>query len=162
MNRPIPGTTQVSVRHILSDRTTGGVVRPRTRTITFRDSRYRVRRPSTGTNTVELTCTVCDTSLRAEVHDEARTRRIGALLLTLAALCAVLLVVAFGYAVQQGGRTLPEGESLPTLFTVSILTVAVMFVATPLLYVAGRNHNGVTLLGTRRERKGHRILPVRG
>ncbi|MER5433117.1 hypothetical protein [Streptomyces sp. NPDC002588] len=161
MNRPIPGTVQVAVRHILSDKVTGGLVQPRTRTITFRDSLYRVRRPKSGRHTVELTCPVCGTSLRAEVRDEARTRQVMTVLLVLAAVCTVLFLAAFGYAVHEGGQTLPEGESLPVLFPVSVITIAVALVAVPVLYVVGRNHNGVSML-TAGERRTHQIKPVRG
>ncbi|SER02503.1 hypothetical protein SAMN04487983_1010143 [Streptomyces sp. yr375] len=162
MNRPIPGTVQVAVRHILSDQVSGGIFRPRTRTITWRDSPFRVRRPQSGRHTVELTCPVCDTSLLAEVADQARTRRTAVLCLVLAAVCAVVLVAALGYAFHEGGRTLPEGQSLPVLFPVSVIAVFVTFVAGPVLYLAGRNHNGVSLLGPWRERRVHQIKPVRG
>jgi hypothetical protein len=42
MNRPIPGTVEVAVRPILSDRTTGIFLR--TRKVAWRDTDYRVRR----------------------------------------------------------------------------------------------------------------------
>ncbi|WP_405871703.1 MULTISPECIES: hypothetical protein [unclassified Streptomyces] len=160
MNRPIPGTAQVAVRHILSDRTTG--VLTRTRRVTWRDSQYRVRRPESGKQTVELTCTVCEASLLAEVRTEARTRRTGVVLLVLAALSAIVFFVAFGYAIHEGGKTLPEGQSLPTLFSVSVVSIFVTFVATPVLFARGRHYNGVSMLDAPKPRRAHRILPLRG
>lgn len=160
MNRPIPGTVEVSVRHILSDRTTGFLTR--TRTITWRDSLYRVRRPASGKHSVELTCPVCDASLLAEVRTEERTRRTRALLLVLAVLSLVVFVAAFAYAVHEGGRTLPEGQSLPTLFPVSIVSIAVTFVAAPVLLFRSRRYNGVTMLDAPKPRRLHGIMPARG
>ncbi|MCX5387034.1 hypothetical protein [Streptomyces sp. NBC_00083] len=160
MNRPIPGTVEVSVRHILSDRTTGFLVR--TRRITWRDNVYRVRRPATGTESVELTCPVCDASLLAEVRTETRARRTGVVLLVLAALSAVVFFVAFGYAIHEGGRTLPEGQSLPVLFPIAVAAIAVTFVAAPTFFFRGRRHNGVSLLDAPKPRRLHRIVPVRG
>ncbi|MFF0160079.1 hypothetical protein ACFYRY_21465 [Streptomyces sp. NPDC005263] len=160
MARPISGTVQVAVRHILSDRTTGVVTR--TRTIKWRDTDYRVRRPATGKQSVELTCSVCEASLLAEVRDEGRTRRASAAHLILAALCAVIFVASLVYAVHQGGKTLPEGESSPALFPVSIIAIFVMFVAAPVLYVRGRAYNGVSMLDAPKPRRGHAIVPIRG
>ncbi|MEU1511943.1 hypothetical protein ABZ490_07245 [Streptomyces sp. NPDC005811] len=159
MNRPIPGTVQVAVRHILSDKVTGFLTR--TRTIVWRDTFMRVRRPQSGRHTVELTCGVCETSLLAEVRDEARTRRTKTVLLILAAVSVVLFVAAFAYAIHEGGKTLPEGQSLPVLFPVSVITVFVTFVASPVLYFQGRNYNGVSMLSPRREARGHQLKPVR-
>jgi hypothetical protein len=160
MNRPIPGTVQVAVRHILSDRTTGFLTR--TRRITWRDNLYRVRRPQSGKQTVELTCPECDASLLAEVRDEARTRRTAAILVVLAAVCAVVFFAAFAYAVHEGGKTLPEGQSLPALFPVSVVAIFVTFVATPVLFSAGRRYNGVSMLDAPAPRRAHGIMPVRG
>ncbi|MGI5455756.1 hypothetical protein ACQEWB_21770 [Streptomyces sp. CA-249302] len=159
MNRPIPGTVQVAVRHILSDRTTG--VFTRTRRITWRDSLYRVRRPKSGKQTVELTCPECDASLLAQVRDEARTRRTSTILLVLAAVSAIVFFVAFGYAIHEGGKTLPEGQSLPVLFPVSVVSVFVTFVAAPVLFLQGRRYNGVSMLDAPRPRRLHGIMPVR-
>ncbi|MEV6943989.1 hypothetical protein AB0N07_18685 [Streptomyces sp. NPDC051172] len=160
MNRPIPGTVQVAVRHILSDRTTGFLTR--TRRITWRDSLYRVRRPPSGKQTVELTCPQCDASLLAEVRDEARTRRTATILLALAALSVLVFFLAFGYAIHEGGRTLPEGQSLPVLFPVSVVSIFVTFVATPVLFLRGRRYNGVSMLDAPKPRRIHGIIPVRG
>ncbi|MCX5049023.1 MULTISPECIES: hypothetical protein [unclassified Streptomyces] len=160
MNRPIPGTVQVAVRHILSDKTTG--VFTRTRRITWRDSHYRVRRPKSGKQTVELTCPVCDASLLAEVRDEARTRRTATILLVLAALSLIVFFLAFGYAIHEGGKTLPEGQSLPTLFPVSVVSVFVTFVAAPVLFLQGRRYNGVSMLDAPKPRRLHGVMPVRG
>ncbi|MGW4562167.1 hypothetical protein ACWEN3_07050 [Streptomyces sp. NPDC004561] len=160
MNRPIPGTVEAAVRHILSDKTTGFLTR--TRRITWKDNVYRVRRPETGKQTVELTCPVCDASLLAEVRTEARARRTGAVLLALAALCVIVFFAALGYAVHEGGRTLPEGQSLPVLFPVSVVSVFVTFVAAPVLFLRGRVYNGVSLLDAPKPRRVHRIVPVRG
>ncbi|MFI9103724.1 hypothetical protein ACIGXA_24680 [Streptomyces fildesensis] len=160
MNRPIPGTVEVSVRHILSDRTTGFLTR--TRRITWQDNLSRVRRPASGKQSVELTCPVCDASLLAEVRTEARTRRTSAVLLVLAALSVIVFFAAFGYAVHEGGRTLPEGQSLPVLFPVSIASIFVTFVAAPVLFLQGRRYNGVTMLDAPKPRRIHGIMPVRG
>ncbi|MGW1964479.1 hypothetical protein ACWCPD_30075 [Streptomyces sp. NPDC001935] len=160
MNRPIPGTVEVAVRHILSDTTTGFLTR--TRRITWKDSLYRVRRPASGKQSVELICPVCDASLLAEVRTEARTRRTGAVLLVLAALSVIVLLAAAGYAVHEGGRTLPEGQSLPTLFPVSVVSIFVTFVAAPVLFARGRRYNGVTMLDAPKPRRRHGIMPVRG
>ncbi|MEV6193708.1 hypothetical protein AB0M19_15095 [Streptomyces sp. NPDC051920] len=160
MNGPTPGTVEVAVRHILSDRTTGFLTR--TRRITWKDSLYRMRRPTSGTQSVELICPVCDASLLAEVRTEARTRRTSAVLLVLAALSVIVFVAAFGYAVHEGGRTLPEGQSLPAVFPVSIVAVFVTFVAAPVLFARGRRYNGVTLLDAPKPRRRHGITPVRG
>ena len=159
MNRPIPGTVQVTVRHILSDRTTGVFIR--TRRVGWRDTDYRVRRPSTGKQSVELTCSVCEANLLAEVSDEARARRGSAAYLTLAALSAVILVASLGYAIHAGGQTVPEGESGPALFPYSIIAIFVMFVAAPMLYLRGRAYNGVSMLDAPKPRRRHAVLPVR-
>ncbi|MGW3119654.1 hypothetical protein ACWDBW_21375 [Streptomyces sp. NPDC001107] len=160
MNRPIPGTVQVAVRHILSDRTTGVITR--TRRITWRDSLYRVRRPKSGKETVELTCTVCEASLLAEVNDEARTRRTTTVLLVLAALSVVVFLMALGYVVHEGGKTLPEGQSLPALFPVGVVSIFVTFVTAFVFLGRGLRHNGVSMLAAPKPRRLHRILPVRG
>ncbi|WP_217546598.1 hypothetical protein [Streptomyces sp. GbtcB6] len=160
MNRPIPGTVEVAVRHILSDKVTGFLVR--TRRIIWKDNVFRVRRPQSGKQTVELTCPVCDASLLAEVRTEARTRRTRVVLRTLAALCAIVFFAAFAYAVHEGGKTLPEGQSLPTLFPVSVISVFVTFVAAPVLFVKSRVYNGVSLLDAPKPRRLHGIMPVRG
>ena len=160
MNRPIPGTVEVAVRHILSDKVTGFLVR--TRRITWKDSVFRVRRPKSGKQTVELTCPVCEASLLAEVRDEARTRRTANILLVLAAVCVPLFFLALGYVVHVGGQTLPEGQSLPTLFPVSVATVAVTFVSAPVLFLRGRNYSGVSMLDAPKPRRQHGIMPVRG
>ncbi|MFE1922200.1 hypothetical protein ACFW91_06475 [Streptomyces asoensis] len=159
MNRPIPGTVEVSVRHILSDRTTGFLTR--TRTITWKDNIYRVRRPAAGKESVELTCPVCDASLLAEVRTQSRTRRTGVALLILAAVSVAVFLAALGYVIHEGGRTLPEGQSLPTLFPVSVVSVFVTFVAAPVLFLRGRRYNGVTLLDAPKPRRLHGIMPVR-
>ncbi|WP_406476453.1 hypothetical protein [Streptomyces sp. NBC_01615] len=161
MNRPIPGMVQVALRHIVSDQVSGGVVRPATRSISWRDSRFQVRRPQTGKQNVELTCPVCETALVAEVHAESRTRRAAAVYLVLAALSVIVLVAALAYAVHQGGKTLPEGQSYPALFPFSILAIFVTFVAAPLFYLRGRRHNGVSLLNAPMFRGKHALLPAR-
>ncbi|MER6423485.1 hypothetical protein [Streptomyces sp. NPDC001137] len=157
MNRPIPGTVQIAVRHILSDNTTG--VLTKTRTITWRDTRHRVRRPASGKHTVELTCSACDVAVLAEVRDEAGTRRTTTILRTLAALSVLVLVVAFGYAVHEGGKTLPEGQSEPVLFPISIIAIALMFLAAPLFFLRSLRYTGVSMLNAP---KLHGIMPVRG
>ncbi|WP_046734051.1 hypothetical protein [Streptomyces humi] len=160
MNRPIPGTVEVAVRHILSDKVTGFLVR--TRSITWKDNVFRVRRPGTGKQTVELTCPVCDASLLAEVRTEARARRTRIVLRVLAALCLVVFFAALAYAVHEGGRTLPEGQSLPTLFPISIVAVFVTFAVTPALFIHSRVYNGVSLLDAPKPRRRHSLRPVKG
>lgn len=68
---------------------------------------------------------------------------------------------ALGYVVHEGGRTLPEGQSLPTLFPVSVVSVFVTLVAAPVLLLRGRRYNGVTLLDAPKPRRLHGIMPVR-
>jgi hypothetical protein len=160
MNRPIPGTVEVAVRHILSDKVTGFLVR--TRRITWKDNIFRVRRPQSGKQTVELTCPVCDASLLAEVRTEARTRRTRVVFGILAALCAIVFFAAFAYAVHEGGKTLPEGQSLPTLFPVSVVSIFVMFAVTPAFFIRSRVYNGVTLLDAPKPRRLHALRAVRG
>lgn len=147
------------MRHILSDKVTGFLVR--TRHITWKDSVFRVRRPQSGKQTVELTCPVCDASLLAEVRTEARTHRTRTVLRVLLALCVVVFFAAFAYAVHEGGRTLPEGQSLPALFPVSIVAIAVSFVSAPALFIHGRVYNGVSLLDAPKPRRLHGLKPVR-
>ncbi|MGY4977609.1 hypothetical protein ACWCYL_10655 [Streptomyces sp. 900105755] len=159
MNRPIPGTVEVAVRHILSDKVTGFLVR--TRRITWKDGVFRVRRPQSGKQTVELTCPVCDASLLAEVRTEARARRTRAVFGVLAALCAIAFLTALAYAVHEGGRTLPEGQSLPALFPVSVVSVFVTFAVTPALAIRSRVYNGVSLLDAPTPRRRHAIRPVK-
>ncbi|MEV5959087.1 hypothetical protein AB0M11_36025 [Streptomyces sp. NPDC051987] len=160
MNRPIPGTVEVAVRHILSDKVTGFLVR--TRRMVWKDSIFRVRRPQSGKQTVELTCSVCDASLLAEVRTEARTRHTRIILRVLAALSAIVFFAALAYVVHEGGKTLPEGQSLPTLFPISVVSVFVTFVAAPTLFVQSRVYNGVSLLDAPKPRRLHGIRPVKG
>ncbi|MEU2777407.1 hypothetical protein ABZ646_32065 [Streptomyces sp. NPDC007162] len=160
MNRPIPGTVEVAVRHILSDKVTGFLVR--TRTMIWKDNVFRVRRPQAGKQTVELTCPVCDASLLAEVRTEARARRTRIVLRTLAALCAIVFFAALGYVVHEGGKTLPEGQSLPTLFPVSVVAAFVTFAVTPALFINSRVYNGVSLLDAPKPRRRHAVRPVKG
>ncbi|MFD4879441.1 hypothetical protein ACFWOB_39625 [Streptomyces sp. NPDC058420] len=155
------GTTEVAVRHILSDKVTGGLLKPRTRTITWSAAHYSVKRPPSGKHTVELTCTECSASLLAEVRDQATTRRLATVMLVVAAVCLVAFFAALGYAVHEGGKTLPEGQSLPVLFPISVVTVFVAFVAAPTFYVRGRNYDGVSMLDAPKPRRGHQIRPVR-
>ncbi|MFC9842924.1 hypothetical protein ACFWFF_38525 [Streptomyces sp. NPDC060223] len=154
------GTVQVAVRHILSDTVSGGVIKPRTRTIAWSDGLYQLKRPAKGKHTVELECPNCSASLLAEVRDQTWTRMVGTVNHVLALLCLVLFVSAFAYAVHEGGKTLPEGQSLPTLFTVSIITIAVTFVAGPLFFIS-RAYNGVSMLDAPKPRRQHKITPVR-
>ncbi|MFF7329966.1 hypothetical protein [Streptomyces sp. NPDC008150] len=156
------GTVQVAVRHILSDKVSGGVVRPRTRTVTWSDGVYQVQRPAEGRESVELDCPRCSASLLAEVRDASRTRLVRGVSLALAALCAVLFVCSLVYALHEGGRTLPEGASLPVLFPVSIGAAFVTFAAAPTLFLRGRLYNGVTLLDAPKPRRQHQLRPVRG
>ncbi|MEU2425052.1 hypothetical protein ABZ619_29230 [Streptomyces sp. NPDC007851] len=160
MNRPIPGTVEVGVRHILSDKVTGFLVR--TRSITWKDNVFRVRRPQAGKQTVELTCPVCDASLLAEVRTEARARRTRIVLRILAALSLIVFFAALAYAVHEGGRTLPEGQSLPALFPVSVVAVFVTFAVTPALFIHSRVYNGVSLLDAPEPRRRHALRPVKG
>ncbi|MFJ9896544.1 hypothetical protein ACIQPR_24785 [Streptomyces sp. NPDC091280] len=154
------GTAEVAVRHILGDKVTGGLLAPRTRTITWSAAHYVVKRPPSGKHTVELTCTECSASLLAEVRDHSFTRTFAAVLKVLGVLCAVVFLAAFAYAVHEGGKTLPEGQSLPVLFPVSVIAVAVTFVAAPTLYVQGRKYNGVSMLDAPKPRRRHQIRPV--
>ncbi|MFD4555442.1 hypothetical protein ACFWP5_14175 [Streptomyces sp. NPDC058469] len=154
------GTVQVAVRHILSDKVSGGVVRPRTRTISWSGAHYVVERPLSGKRTVELTCPECSASLLAEVRDRSSTRTRATVSLVIAVLCLFVFVAAFAYAIHEGGKTLPEGQSLPALFSISIIAVFVTFVAGPTFYVHSRNYNGVSMLDGPKPRRGHQIRPI--
>ncbi|MEV0740110.1 hypothetical protein AB0I51_30185 [Streptomyces sp. NPDC050549] len=155
------GTAEVAVRHILSDKVAGGFLTPRTRTITWTDAHYVVKRPPSGKHTVELTCTECSASLLAEVRDHAFTRTFATVLRIIGVVCAVVFFAALAYAFHEGGKTLPEGQSLPALFSVSVIAVFVTFVAAPTFYVHGRNYNGVSMLDAPKPRRRHQIRPVR-
>ncbi|OIJ63214.1 hypothetical protein [Streptomyces mangrovisoli] len=154
-------SVEVAVRHLLGERTEGGVVTPRRRTVTWASRQYRLTRPDTGRETVELDCPVCSAALLAEVRDPGTTRRVRLVLGALAVLAVVVLVAALAYAVHEGGRTLPEGESLPVLFPVSLVAVFLGFVSAPALWAGRRNYTGVSLLEAPKPRRGHRIVPVR-
>ncbi|MFF5303707.1 hypothetical protein ACFY5F_30565 [Streptomyces sp. NPDC013161] len=155
------GTAEVAVRHILGDKVTGGFLQPRTRTITWTDAHYVVKRPPSGKHTVELTCTECSASLLAEVRDRATTRTLAAVLRVIGIVCAVVFFAALAYAIHEGGKTLPEGQSLPVLFPISVVAVVVTFVAGPVFYLHGRNYNGVSMLDAPKPRRRHRIMPVK-
>jgi len=155
------GTVQVAVRHILSDKLSGGFLRPRTRTVTWKDSHFVVKRPASGKHTVELACPVCSASLLAEVRNHSSTRTIASVLLVLAVLCLVAFFAAFAYALHEGGKTLPEGQSLPVLFSVSVITIFVTFVAGPTLFLRSRGYIGVSMLDAPKPRRRHHIMSVR-
>src|SRR3954452_821617 len=133
-----PDTVQVEVRHILSDELSGGVVRPRRRTITWVADQFQVPRPPAGRHTVELDCPRCSASLMAEVRDLGWTRSVRMISRVLAMLCLLAFAGALPYAIHVGGQTLPEGESLPTLFPISIAAMFGTFVAGPTLYAHSR------------------------
>lgn len=154
------GTVQVAVRHILSDKISGGFLRPRMRTITWTDAHYVVKRPPSGKHTVELTCPECSASLLAEVRDHSHTRTLAAVFRVIALVCLVSFFAAFAYAIHEGGKTLPEGQSLPVLFPVSVIAIFVTFVAGPTLYVRSRIYNGVSMLDAPKPRRRHQIKPV--
>jgi hypothetical protein len=137
------------------------VLTPKTRTITWTSAHYVIKRPASGKHTVELTCSECSASLLAEVRDQSSTRRRAAVSLVVAILCLVTFFAAFAYAIHEGGKTLPEGQSLPTLFSISVVAVFVTFVAGPTFYIHGRNYNGVSMLDAPKPRRGHQIRPVR-
>ncbi|WP_405952625.1 hypothetical protein OG588_46790 [Streptomyces prunicolor] len=155
------GTAEVDVRHVLSDKVTGGILKPKTRTITWTSAHYTVKRPPSGKHTVELTCTECSASLLAEVRDQATTRTLAAVMRVIGIVCAVVFFAALAYAIHEGGKTLPEGQSLPALFPISVVAVFVTFVAGPTFYVNGRNYNGVSMLDAPKPRRRHQIRPVR-
>jgi hypothetical protein len=154
------GTVRVAVRHILSDKVSGGVVRPRTRTVAWSAAHYVVERPPSGKHTVELTCPECSASLLAEVRDHSSTRTRATVSLVMAILCLFVFVAALAYAIHEGGKTLPEGQSLPMLFSISVVAVFVTFVAGPTFYVHSRNYNGVSMLDGPKPRRGHQIRPI--
>ncbi|MCX4761473.1 hypothetical protein OG562_10870 [Streptomyces sp. NBC_01275] len=149
------GSVLVAIRHVLRDELKGVVVT--TRTITWSEATVRIPRPRTGRRTVELECPRCSASLLAQVRDERGARRVAVVWYALALVCLVLFVCAFAYAVHEGGKTLPEGQSLPVLFPISVIGVFVTFVAGPTLYVLGRRSNGVTLLDAPKPRRQHQL-----
>ncbi|MET7451341.1 hypothetical protein ABZT03_05455 [Streptomyces sp. NPDC005574] len=156
-----PGTVQVEVRHILSDELSGGVIRPKKRTIKWVANQCRLPRPPAGKHSVELDCPRCSASLLAEVRGIAWTRRVRILLRVLAALCLVVFVCAVPYAIHVGGQTLPEGQSLPTLFPVSVFAIFGTFVAGPTFLAMSRHYDGVSLLDAPKPRRQHQIRAVR-
>ncbi|MFJ1805727.1 MULTISPECIES: hypothetical protein [unclassified Streptomyces] len=156
-----PGTVQVEVRHILSDELSGGVVRPRTRTITWSAGQFRIARPSAGKHTVDLDCPRCSAPLLAQVHALGWTRRVRAVWGVLALLCLVVFACALPYAVHVGGQTLPEGQSLPPLFPISIAAIFGTFVAGPTFFALRRRCNGVSLYYAPKPRRQHQIRAVR-
>lgn len=149
------GSALVTIRHILSDRLTGWLVT--TRTTVWSDSVVRIPRPQTGRRTVELECPRCSASLLAQVRDEGSTRRLSAMWRILGLVCLPLFVCALVYVVHQGGKTLPEGQSLPVLFPIGVIAVFVTFVAGPTMYVHGRRYNGVSLLDAPKPRRQHHL-----
>jgi hypothetical protein len=155
-------TVKVAVRHILSDVVKGGVVTPRTRTVTWASGHFQLVRPAEGRRSVELECPVCTAPILAEVRDHGRTRRVRAIWAAVSAISLVVFVTALGYAFHEGGKTLPEGQSLPVLFPISVIAVFVGFVMTVTAWVRSRQHIGVTMLDAPKPRRGHRIVPVRG
>ncbi|MEU9452045.1 hypothetical protein [Streptomyces sp. NPDC048277] len=155
-------TVKVAVRHILSDVVKGGVVTPRTRTVTWASGQFQLVRPAEGRHSVELECPVCTASILAEVSDHARTRRVRTVWATVSAISLVVFVVALGYVIEEGGKTLPEGQSLPVLFPISVIAAFVGFVMAPTAFTVSRGHIGVTMLDAPKPRRGHRIVPVRG
>jgi hypothetical protein len=151
---------QVEVRHILSDQLSGGVIRVRRRTITWVAGQGRIARPRAGKHTVELDCPHCSASLLAQVRDLAWTRRVRTVCRVLALLCLAGFVCALAYAIHVGGQTLPEGQSLPVLFPISIATIFGAFVAGPTLYAQSRRYNGVSLYDAPKPRRQHQIRSV--
>jgi hypothetical protein len=119
-----------------------------------------VERPPSGKHTVELTCPECSASLLAEVRDHSSTRTRATVSLVMAILCLFVFVAALAYAIHEGGKTLPEGQSLPMLFSISVVAVFVTFVAGPTFYVHSRNYNGVSMLDGPKPRRGHQIRPI--
>lgn len=147
----------MAVRHLLGD-----AGRPTTRTVTWAARDFRLVRPAEGRDRVELECPVCSAALVAEVRDHARTRRIRLTWGTVFLLGLALFAASLAYAVHEGGRTLPAGQSPPLLLPISVAAAAVTLVVAPVAWVIARNHVGVTLVHAPGRRRGHRIVPVRG
>ncbi|MER5787800.1 hypothetical protein [Streptomyces sp. NPDC001980] len=152
-----PKTVKVAVRHV-----SGDAGRRRTRAVTWAARDFRLVRPADGRDRVELECPVCTAAVLAEVADHARTRRVRNVWAAVSVLSLLVSVAALGYAVHEGGRALPAGQSLPVLFPVSVIVAVAGLVMTPTAWVRGRHHIGVVLLDGPAPRRGHRIVPVRG
>jgi hypothetical protein len=148
---------KVAVRHVLGD-----AEPPGTRTVTWAARDFRLARPAKGRDRVELECPVCSAALLAEVRDHGRTRRVRLTWGGISLLALALFGVSLAYAVHEGGRTLPAGQSPPLLLPVSVAVAVVTLIATPTAWGIARNHVGVTLVDTPGPRRGHRIVPVRG
>ena len=147
----------MAVRHVLGD-----AGRPRTRTVTWAARDFRPARPAGGRARVELECPVCSAALLAEVRDHGRTQRLRLTWGAISLLAEALFAVSLAYAVHEGGRTLPAGQSPPLLLPISAAVAVVTLMATPTAWAIARNHVGVTLVGVPGSRRGHRIVPVRG
>ncbi|WP_406437054.1 hypothetical protein OHB00_22825 [Streptomyces sp. NBC_00631] len=151
-----PKTVKVAVRHL-----SGDVGRRRTRAVTWAARDFRLVRPAVGRDRVELECPVCTGSVLAEVSDHARTRRVRNVWAAVSVVSLLMSVVALGYALHEGGRALPGGQSLPVLFPVGVIIALAGLVMTPTAWVRSRHHIGVTLLDAPGPRRGHRIVAVR-
>ncbi|WP_089101952.1 hypothetical protein [Streptomyces hyaluromycini] len=152
-----PKTVKVAVRHV-----NGDVGRRRTRAVTWAARDFRLVRPAEGRDRVELECPVCTASVLAEVADHARTRRVRNVWAAVSVVFLLVTVAALSYAVHEGGRALPAGQSLPVLFPASVIVAFAGLVMTPTAWVRGRRHIGVALLDGPAPRRGHRIVPARG
>ncbi|MEU6198226.1 hypothetical protein [Streptomyces sp. NPDC047061] len=151
-----PKTVKVAVRHV-----SGDAGRRRTRAVTWAARDFRLVRPPAGRDRVELECPVCAASVLAEVADHARTRRVRNVWAAVSVVSLLVTVAAVGYAVQEGGRALPGGQSPPVLLPVSVIVAFAGLVMAPTAWVRGRHHIGVVLLDGPAPRRGHRIVPVR-
>ncbi|MFG3291790.1 hypothetical protein ACIPX0_18705 [Streptomyces sp. NPDC090075] len=152
-----PRTVKVAVRHRAGD--TG---RPRTRSAAWATRDFRLVRPAVGRDRVELECPVCAVAVLAEVRDHGRTRRVRTTWRAVSLFFLAVFAVSLAYAVHEGGRALPAGQSPPLLLPVSVVAACVTLVVAPAAWLIGRGHLGVTLLDAPGPRRGHRIVPVRG
>lgn len=148
---------RVGVRHVLGD---GG--RPTARTVTWAARDFRLVRPAVGRDRVELECPVCSAALLAEVRDHVRTRRVRLTWAAVFVLALALCAASLAYALHEGARALPAGQSPPLLLPVSVAAAVLALIAAPVAWVIARNHVGVSLVDTPGPRRGHRIVPVRG
>lgn len=149
-------SAKVILRHMISDTVTS-TWSGRVRTITYMLSSVELPRPAQGAETFRLICPTCNGDLLIELRDKRRTDRGRVVRYLVATVCLLVLVASAGYALQVGGRTLPEGTSGPALFPISVVAAFVTFVATPTLFIAGWCHRGVKLIAGPKPRRGHRV-----
>jgi hypothetical protein len=154
-------SVSVAVRHVISDKVTGGLIAPKQRTITYDEAQGLLRRPATGESRAHVRCPTCSAELVLGVRCLADTRRVRRVCGTLAAICVPLFIACLATAIHLGGQVLPEGQSLSPLMPISVIGVFVTFVASFPLLITSRSYGGVILREAPRPRSQHRLAAGR-